>query len=63
MKQYDFNAIEILDKKTQVVDRWRLEAESYREACEMAQEIELESFVDNGLNPTSYDFFELLAVS
>lgn len=60
MTEYNFFAIQRFPRAI-VSDRWRLEADSFEEACEYAQSLEYADAEENEREPVVYEDFEELA--
>lgn len=57
MTMYEFDAIENYDR-VRVIDRYRLEAGTFAEACFIAQVNEQDNAFENDREPTIYDEFK-----
>lgn len=60
MKRYMFNAYVLDNGRGRMYDRWRLEAGSFEEACEIAQSLQDDEVAEYGYDKESYIRFELL---
>lgn len=63
MRRYDFWAIIKDDERGKVSDRWRLQAGSFEEACEMAQQLQDDECVEYGYDQEVYIRYDLIEVS
>lgn len=59
MSTYEFEAIEDYDR-ARVIDRYRLEAMTFAEACYIAQEEEINNAFENNREPSYYNEFKLV---
>lgn len=61
MTEYNFFAQETFEGGN-VIDRWRLEADTFEEACEIAQQLEYREAEEWERDPVHYDTFTEVAV-
>lgn len=61
MTEYNFFAQQTLEG-AEVIDRWRLHADTYEEACELAQQLEYREAEELERDPVHYDTFTEVAV-